>query len=107
MSFTAALRPAGKLLGMKKIMALAGVTVALVGALALTACAPRADQANRNNDGTTQQQQPAAPNQPAPAANNDPADTSSVDNDLNNVDSTMGGIDSDLSAAAQAPGDAD
>jgi hypothetical protein len=87
---------------MKKIMALAGATLALVGALALAGCAPRADRANRTDNGTTQQQGPAAPVQNGPAAN-----TGSVDTDLNNVDSTLGGIDSDLSAAAQAPGDAD
>jgi hypothetical protein len=95
---------------MKKIMALAGATLALVGALALAGCAPRADRANRTDNGTTQQQGPAAPaqnQQPAPAANTGGSGTSSVDSDLSNVDSTLGGIDSDLSAAAQAPGDAD
>jgi len=109
MSFTIVLRPPDKLPAMKKIMALAGAILALFGALALAGCAPRADRANRTDNGTTQQG-PAAPaqnQQPAPAANTGGSGTSSVDTDLSNVDSTLGGIDSDLSAAAQAPGDAD
>ena len=106
MSFTIVLRPPDKLPSMKKIMALAGATLALVGALALAGCAHGADRANRTDNGTTQQQGPAAPAQNGPAANTDGND-GSVDTDLNNVDSTLGGIGSDLSAAAQTPGDAD
>ena len=106
MSFTIVLRPPDKLPAMKKIMALAGATLALFGALALAGCAPRADRANRTDNGTTQQQGPAAPAQNGPAASTG-GNTGSVDTDINNVDSTLGGIDSDLSAAAQAPGDAD
>jgi hypothetical protein len=107
MSFTVVLRRPAKLPGMKKIMAVAGVGLALAGALALAGCAPRANAAH----GSTQpgpaapvQNQPAAPAQPGTKAG---PDSSSVDSDLNGVDTQLGGIDSDLSAAAQAPGDAD
>ena len=98
---------------MKKIMALAGVGLALAGALALAGCAPRADRASHGTPASsTVQPGPAAPvqNQPAPPAQpGTPAGpgTSSVDSDLKRVDAQLGDIDSDLSAAAKAPDDAD
>ena len=85
---------------MKKIMALA-----LIAALALTGCTPRADRASRNDHGSTQPDTPPAQihNQPAPP----PPDTSSIDSDLSGVDSLLNGVDDDLSAAAKTPDDAD
>jgi hypothetical protein len=102
MSFTDVLRHAARLPAMKRIMALAGVALALAGGLALAGCAPRADRASH---GSTQPG-PAVQNQPAPPAQTGP-DTSSVDSDLSGIDAQLGGIDSDLSAAAKAPDDAD
>ena len=92
---------------MKKIMALAGVALALASALALAGCAPRADRASHSTNSSILQQGPAVPNQPAQADPNTGSDTSAVDADLNGIDTQLGGIDSDLSAAAKAPDDAD
>jgi hypothetical protein len=93
---------------MKKIMALAGVGLALTVALALAGCAPQAGRAAHGSS----QPGPAAPvqNQPAPPAQGGTKaapDTGSVDSDLTGIDARLGGIDSDLSAAAKAPDDAD
>jgi hypothetical protein len=85
---------------MKKIMAVLGC----VAVLALGACAPRAVRSGLTDRGTSTQQQPAAP---APVANNQATDTGAADADLTNVDTMLNGIDADLSAAAQAPEDAD
>jgi len=84
---------------MKKIMALAVASVLL-----LAGCAPRADRADQPARGGSQ---PVVAPPAAPAAAPTKPDTSSVDNDLRSVDSLLGGVDDDLSAAAKAPDDAD
>ncbi len=89
---------------MKKITAVVG----LVLALALAGCAPRADRASRTDPGTTQPGGATVQNQPAPAPSaTTPPDTSSVNSDLNDVDKLLGGVDNDLSAAADSSHDAD
>ncbi len=89
---------------MKKIIALATAALALAGVLAVAGCAPRAA---RSDQGTTQQGGPNGTGQnqpPPPAVQLDPV---KVDGDLSEIDALLNDVDSDLSAAAKTPEDAD
>jgi hypothetical protein len=91
---------------MKKIVTLAAAGLALVGALALTGCGPRANRANTSNDSTTQQgaQPPTSQSQPGKGGS---ADIPSVDADVSSVDAVLNDVDSSLASANKAPEDAD
>lgn len=86
---------------MKKIVALAAAVLALTAALTLTGCGGRL--ARGRDQGTPTQQQTV----PAPAVTGTPIDPGAADSDLTDVDGLLGGVDTDLSAAADKPADSD
>ncbi len=88
---------------MKKIVALAAAVLVLTAALTLAGCGGRL--ARGRDQGTPTQQQTV----PAPAVTGTPGsiDPGAADGDLTDVDGLLGGVDTDLSAAADKPADSD
>jgi len=99
---------------MKRIVTIAAATLMLAGALALTACGPRADGVGAGRGAATTEPgatpsagQPGSGPSAGAAGGTSAAHTGAADADLAQVDAVLNGVDSDLAAADKAPDDAD